>query len=138
MGEDRLTDWPVAAQSVQLALRPLLLAVMVFIWLGTALVCLWPGYDWGLRIMRETGIKGSLADLAVIGGSLCDAVLGLGLLLRRWRRRALLAQLGLMAGYTLFITVALPHYWFDPYAAVAKNLVLMVATLWLLWTEPRR
>jgi uncharacterized protein YbjT (DUF2867 family)/uncharacterized membrane protein YphA (DoxX/SURF4 family) len=136
--EDRLTDWPIAAQSVQLAIRPLLLAVMVFIWLGTAFVCLWPGYDWGLRIMRETGIKGSLADLAVIGGSICDAVLGVGLLLGRWRRRALQAQLGLMAAYTLFITVVLPHYWFDPYAAVAKNLVLMVATLWLLWTEPRR
>ena len=136
--EDRLTDWPLAAQSVQLALRPLLLAVMVFIWLGTALVCLWPGYGWGLRIMAQAGFPGSFAHLAVIGGSICDAVLGVGLLLPRWRRRTLQAQLGLMATYTLFITVVLPHYWFDPYAAVAKNLVLMVATLWLLWTEPRR
>ena len=134
----RLQDWPQAAQSTQLALRPLLLAVMVLIWLGTALVCIGPGYDWGLRIMAEAGVQGVWAALAVIGGSLCDALLGVGLLLRRWRRRALQAQLGLMLGYTLIISLILPHFWFDPYAAVAKNLVLMVATLWLLWTEPRR
>ncbi|WP_047338075.1 SDR family oxidoreductase [Pseudomonas protegens] len=134
----RLQDWPQAAQSTQLALRPLLLAVMVLIWLGTALVCIGPGYDWGLRIMAEAGVQGVWAALAVIGGSLCDALLGVGLLLRRWRRRALQAQLGLMFGYTLIISLILPHFWFDPYAAVAKNLVLMVATLWLLWTEPRQ
>lgn len=133
----RLQDWPQAAQSTQLALRPLLLAVMVLIWLGTALVCIGPGYDWGLRIMAEAGVQGVWAALAVIAGSLCDAVLGVGLLLRRWRRRALQAQLLLMFGYTLIISLILPHFWFDPYAAVAKNLVLMVATLWLLWTEPR-
>ncbi|MNJ76894.1 hypothetical protein D3C77_742780 [compost metagenome] len=83
-------------------------------------------------------MQGFAATLAVIAGSLCDFVLGIGLLLRRWRRRALQAQLLLMLGYTLIISVVLPHYWFDPYAAVAKNLVMMVATLWLLWTEPRR
>lgn len=134
----RLQDWPQVGQTVQLVLRPLLLAVMVLIWLGTAVVCIGPGYDWGLRIMAEAGVQGAWAVLAVIGGSLCDAVLGVGLLLRRWRRRALQAQLLLMLGYTLIISLILPHFWFDPYAAVAKNLVLMVATLWLLWTEPRR
>lgn len=134
----RLNDWPQAGQSTQLALRPLLLAVLVLIWLGTAAVCIGPGYDWGLRIMAEAGVYGAWATLAVVGGSLCDAVLGAGLLLRRWRRRALQAQLLLMFGYTLIISLILPHFWFDPYAAVAKNLVLMVATLWLLWTEPRR
>ncbi|MGC5699405.1 SDR family oxidoreductase [Pseudomonas sp. NFXW11] len=134
----RLQDWPQAAQSTQLALRPLLLAVLVLIWLGTAAVCIGPGYDWGLRIMAEASVQGVWASLAVIGGSLCDALLGVGLLLRRWRRRALQAQLALMLGYTLIISLILPHFWFDPYAAVAKNLVLMVATLWLLWTEPCR
>ncbi|WP_421548267.1 SDR family oxidoreductase [Pseudomonas sp. QD4] len=134
----RLHDWPTASQSSQLALRPLMLAVMVLIWLGTAAVCIGPGYDWGLRIMGEAGVHGVMAMLAVVGGSLCDALLGVGLLLKRWQRRTLQVQLLLMLGYTLFISLVLPHYWFDPYAAVAKNLVLMVATLWLLWTEPRR
>lgn len=134
----RLQGWPTAAVSSQLTIRPLMLAVLVLIWLGTAAVCLGPGYDWGLRIMAQAGVHGAWATLAVIGGALCDALLGLGLLVRRWRRPALMLQLLLMTGYTLCISVILPHYWFDPYAAVAKNLVLMVATLWLFWTEPRR
>ncbi|AZF50225.1 MULTISPECIES: SDR family oxidoreductase [unclassified Pseudomonas] len=132
----RLQGWPTAAVSSQLTIRPLMLAVLVLIWLGTAAVCLGPGYEWGLRIMAQAGVHGVWAMLAVIGGSLCDGLLGIGLLIRRWRRHTLLLQLLLMAGYTVVISFVLPHYWFDPYAAVAKNLVLMVATLWLFWTEP--
>ncbi len=134
----RLQNWPTAAMSSQRTIRPLMLAVLVLIWLGTAAVCLGPGYDWGLRILAEAGVQGAWATLAVIAGAVCDGLLGLGLLVRRWRRPTLILQLLLMAGYTVCISLVLPHYWFDPYAAVAKNLVLMVATLWLFWTEPRR
>jgi len=136
--QTRLLGWPTVAQSSLRAVRPLMLAVLAFIWLGTAVVCLGPGYDWGLRIMAEAGVHGAWAKLAVVSGALLDGALGVGMLLQRWRRQALRLQLGLMLGYTLCISFTLPHYWFDPYAAVAKNLVLIVATLWLLWTEPRR
>jgi uncharacterized protein YbjT (DUF2867 family) len=132
----RLIDWPRREQSAAMALRPLLLAVLVLVWLGTAAVCLGPGYDWGLRIMAELGIGGWPADVAIVAGALTDALLGLGLLSRRWRRHALQAQMMLMLGYMLIISLWLPHYWFDPFAAIGKNLVLLVATLWLLWSEP--
>lgn len=135
--EARLNDWPVREESVTVALRPVLLTVLVLIWLGTALVCVGPGYVWGLRIMAEAGITGWPASMAVVAGALVDAVLGLGLLWRRWRRRVLRAQIGLMLAYMLIITLWLPYYWFDPFAAVGKNGVLLVATLWLLLTEPR-
>lgn len=131
----RLGDWPVPARSVELALQPLLLAALVLIWLGTALVCLGPGFDWGLRIMAEMGVTGVFARAAVIAGALLDALLGIGLLLPRWRPLALRAQIALMLGYTVLISLWLPHYWFDPYMAVGKNLVLIVASLWLLWLE---
>ncbi len=134
--ESRLVGWPRCEQSVTMALRPLLLAVLVLVWLGTAVVCLGPGYDWGLRIMAELGIEGWPADVAIVSGALADALLGVGLLVRRWRCHALRAQMGLMLGYMLIISLWLPHYWFDPFAGVGKNLVLLVATLWLLWTEP--
>jgi uncharacterized protein YbjT (DUF2867 family) len=132
----RLHGWPRRAESVQAALRPLLLAALASVWLWTALVCLGPGYAWGLRIMAELGVSGWPAALAVIGGALADAALGVGMLIARWRRPVLRAQLALMLGYMLIITLWLPHYWFDPFAAVAKNLVLLVGTLWLLWSEP--
>lgn len=135
---DRLQEWPDPAQSAQLALRPMMLAVLALIWLGTAFVSLGPGFDWGLRILAEAGLTGPFAQIAAVSGALCDGVLGVGMLIPRWRRRVFQAQLCLMAVYTIIITFILPHYWFDPYAAVAKNLVLMVATLWLLRTEPRR
>lgn len=134
----RLQGWPTAAHSSQRTIRPLMLAVLVLIWLGTAAVCIGPGFDWGLGILAQAGVQGTWATLAVIAGAVCDGLLGLGLLVARWRKQALILQLSLMGAYTLIISLVLPHYWFDPYAAVAKNLVLMVATLWLLWTEPRR
>ena len=128
----RLHYWPQPAQSLALALQPLVLLVLALIWLGTAVVCLGPGFDWGLRIMAEAGIDGLPARLAVIGGALLDGVLGLALLSRRWRSRALQAQIVLMLVYSLVISLLLPHYWFDPYMAVGKNFAVLLLSAWLL------
>lgn len=133
----RTQGWPTPLHSVTLNLRPLFIAALVFIWLSTAVVCLGPGYAWGLRIMSEAQIYGVWASGAVVGGALVDGALGIGLLLPRWRRLALVVQLFLMVGYTAYISCVLPHYWLDPYGAVTKNLVLIVVTLWLWATEPR-
>lgn len=132
----RLHDWPQAADSAGLIVQPLLLALLVVVWLGTALACLGPGFDWSLRILAEAGIDGWPARLAVIAGALLDAALGIGLLRARWRARALQAQILLMLGYTALISVLLPHYWFDPLQGVGKNLVLLAVSLWLLWLQP--
>lgn len=134
--EARLHDWPPASESLGLALQPLLLALLVLVWLGTALACLGPGFAWGLRILAEAGIDGWPARIAVAGGALLDGALGLGLLWRRWRRRALQAQVALMLAYTALITWLLPHYWFDPFQGVGKNLLLLAVSLWLLWLPP--
>lgn len=128
----RLRHWPQPAQSLALALQPLVLLVLALIWLGTAAVCLGPGFDWGLRIMAEAGIDGLPARLAVIGGALLDGLLGLALLSRRWRSRALQAQIGLMLVYSLIISLLLPHYWFDPYMALGKNFAVLLLSAWLL------
>lgn len=128
----RLRHWPQPAQSLALALQPLVLLVLALIWLGTAVVCLGPGFDWGLRIMAEAGVDGLPARLAVIAGALLDGALGLALLWRRWRVRALQAQIGLMLVYSLVISLLLPHYWFDPYMALGKNFAVLLLSLWLL------
>ncbi|WP_434457597.1 SDR family oxidoreductase [Stutzerimonas urumqiensis] len=134
--EARLHGWPRRTASVTQAMRPVLIAALVLVWLGTAVVCLGPGYAWGLAIMAEMGVGGGLAAFAVISGALLDALLGIGLLLGRWRRRALQAQMVLMLTYMTILAVALPRYWVDPFGSVLKNLVLLAASLWLLWTEP--
>ncbi|MCC6074463.1 SDR family oxidoreductase [Pseudomonas sp. GCM10022188] len=134
----RLQDWPQATHSLGLVLQPLLLALLALVWLGTALACLGPGFGWGLRILGEAGIDGWPARIAVVGGALLDAALGIGLLWRRWRRRALQAQIAVMLGYTALITWLLPHYWFDPFQGVGKNLALLAVSLWLLWLPGER
>ena len=54
---------------------------------------------------------------------------------RPYRGQMVLALVALVL--TSAISLILPHYWYDPYMAVGKNIVLMVATLWLLGDEPR-
>ncbi|KAF1067770.1 MAG: dTDP-4-dehydrorhamnose reductase [Pseudomonas citronellolis] len=133
----RLHTWPRAGETSSAWLRPAALAVLALIWLGTALVCLGPGFDWGLRIMAEFGVEGWRASLAVVAGALLDGLLGIGLLRRRWRRRALHAQIALMLVYMLLISLRLPYYWADPFMAVGKNLPILLLSLWLLAGEPR-
>jgi uncharacterized protein YbjT (DUF2867 family) len=132
----RLHAWPAPAVSAALALQPLLLGLLVLLWLGTAVASLGPGWDWGLRILAEAGLDGWLARGLVVSGALCDAALGIGLLLPRWRRLSLQLQIGLMLVYMLLISLLLPHYWADPLQSVGKNLILLPATLWLLWLTP--
>lgn len=127
-----------SARQDGLNIRPLMIAAMVILWLWTAFVSLGPGHEWGMRMMAETGATPTLSNWAIIAGSVTDAVLGIGLMIRPWRKVVLQAQIALMLSYTLIITALIPHYWFDPYAGVAKNLVLVVATLWLIRTEPQR
>ena len=56
----------------------------------------------------------------------------------RWRRGVWLAQLALIAGSTLLITLFLPEYWLHPYGPISKNLPV-AAAIALLWAlEPRR
>lgn len=134
--ESRLLGWPDARGVLFDCLRPAWLGVLAAIWIGTAVVCLGPGFDWGLRIMAEFGMEGWPAAVAVIAGALLDAALGVGLLLRRWRRPALVGQILLMVAYMLLISWRLPHYWFDPFMAVGKNFAILVASIGLLASEP--
>ena len=42
-------------------------------------------------------------------------------------------QIAVMLAYTALISWLLPHYWFDPFQGVGKNLALLAVSLWLLW-----
>ena len=53
-------------------------------------------------------------------------------MLRR-RRPLWLAQIVLVLGYTVIISLRLPEFWLHPYGPVLKNLPLL-AMLLLLWT----
>jgi len=89
------------------------------------------------------GLRGSLAKAALYTASAFDLVLGLATLasfaLRAAARRLLwLAQIVLMLGYTVIITVWLPEQWLHPFGPILKNVVLLATLVLLYRLEPRQ
>ena len=120
---------------------PVLRVALALLWIWTAAVSfgLYPVAD-SYALLARVGLHGRPATLALYGAAALDLLLGVLTLCApaRWRRRVWLAQLALIAGYTVLITAFLPEYWLHPYGPIAKNLPLL-ALIGLLWAlEPPR
>ena len=117
--------------------HPVLRAALALLWIWTAIVSfgLYPVQD-SYALLARVGLHGAWASLALYGAAALDLALGVLTLAApaRWRRPMWLAQMALIAGYTLLITAFLPEYWLHPYGPIAKNLPLLalVALLWAL------
>src|SRR5690606_10333236 len=79
-------------------LKPLIIFVVAAFWIATGLVSLGPGWDIGLRYMKEGGLE-SVGAAGIIAGAVADIVIGIGIAIRRTARLALYAALGLSAAY---------------------------------------
>jgi len=123
--------------------HPVLRAALAFLWIWTALVSfgLYPAQD-SYGLLARVGLHGGLATVALYGAALLDLALGVLTLAApaRWRRPVWLAQLALVAGYTVLVTLFLPEYWLHPYGPVSKNfpLLALIALLWALEPAERR
>jgi hypothetical protein len=120
---------------------PLLRGAIAFVWLWTGVVSmgLYP-VQLSYELLARVGLHGALASVALYGAALLDFAFGLLTLGSppAWRGWLWGAQLALIAGYTVLITVFLPEYWLHPYGPLTKNLPMMGA-IGLLWAlEPRR
>jgi len=121
--------------------QPMLRVALALLWIWTAIVSfgLYPVAD-SYALLARVGLHGGLATLALYGAAALDLLLGVLTLWSppRWRSWVWLAQLVLVAGYTVLITFFLPEYWLHPYGPISKNLPIMaaIALLWAL--EPRR
>lgn len=121
--------------------QPLLRLTLAFLWLWTAIVSLglYPT-EFSRDLLSRVGLEGAAATLALYGAALLDLALGVLTLWAppRWRWWVWPAQLALIAGYTLLVTVFLPEYWLHPYGPISKNLPI-IGVIVLLWAlEPRR
>ncbi|MGV3570223.1 MAG: SDR family oxidoreductase [Ramlibacter sp.] len=118
---------------------PVLRVAVAFLWLWTGIVSLglYPVQD-SYALLARVGLHGALATVALYGAALLDLALGVLTLAApaRWRRRLWLAQLALMGGYTVLITLFLPEQWLHPYGPISKNLPL-AAAIALLWALER-
>ena len=111
---------------------------LLWIWTGIVSLGLYPGQD-SLALLARVGLHGMLATAALYGAAVLDLLLGVLTLAAPARRRGVVwaAQLLLVGGYTVLITLFLPEYWLHPYGPLSKNLPLMAA-IGLLWAlEPR-
>ena len=106
-------------------LAPLVKAMLVLLWLGSALLGLVYGAAPTADLLRALGAPQVWADPLRIGSSLLD--LGIVLLLLRDRKGHIvtLVQLAVIGGYTLVLGAALPGLWLDPLGPLFKNLPIL-------------
>ncbi|HYD75052.1 SDR family oxidoreductase [Ramlibacter sp.] len=121
--------------------HPLLRLALALLWLWTAAVSLglYP-VELSYELLARVGLHGGVAALALYGAAGLDLLLGVLTLAcpPRWRWWLWPAQLALVGGYTLLVTVFLPEYWLHPYGPISKNLPIMAAIALLWGLEPRR
>jgi hypothetical protein len=91
------------------------------------------------ELLARTGVPAALRPLALYGAALLDLAFGVATLALRSARWLWLAQIALIAAYTVIISVRLPEYWLHPYGPILKNLP-MLALLLLLFVldSPRK
>ena len=125
------------AEALRAWQRPLLRYALALVWLWTAVVSLGihPWAD-SLALLHRVGLDGAPALAALIGASAIDALLGLATLFTPGRR-LWWAQIGLIAGYSLIIVVALPEFLTHPFGPLIKNLPILALLTFLLAEETR-
>ncbi|WP_280155006.1 NAD(P)H-binding protein [Piscinibacter sp. XHJ-5] len=114
-------------------LLPLLRLSVALVWIVTGIVSMgvFP-VEQSLELLARSGVPPLLRLPMLYGAALLDLVLGILTLWPMRRRRWLwITQAGLIAFYTLVITVRLPEFWLHPYGPVLKNLPMLAALLML-------
>lgn len=110
-------------------IAPLLRASLIVMWIASALLGLGYGHEETLQVLAFLGLPAALAFPLQAGTALIDLGIAALLMLDRRGRMALLAQLVVVLGYTLVLSLALPTLWLDPFGALLKNLPILAAIL---------
>jgi uncharacterized protein YbjT (DUF2867 family) len=126
-------DVRAAANQARLGwLLPLLRATVGIVWIVTAIVSFgaYP-VDESYAMLGRVGLTGIGAAVALYGAALLDLAFGLGVFLMRDRRWLWRAQMALIVGYSIIITIRLPEYWLHPFGPLLKNLPMLAAIILL-------
>ena len=120
-------------------LRPLLRLSIAFIWIWTGIVSTLPAASaYSIDLMTQANIPLTLQPFLLYSFSIIDIILGLAVLLnyRLWITGSI--QCVLMVLYTTTLSTILPMYWLHPFAPIAKNIPILVATLIMMALESER
>ena len=116
--------------------RPLLLAALFIVWIGSAIA----GFSISDAVADATlpGWSPALVHAAALLGSFADLGLGFALL-TGWRTRlVLILMLAIVLAYTLLIGIARPMHWLDPFGGLLKNIAIIAMILGLLALDTDR
>lgn len=129
----------VGAQATLDWMLPLLRLAIAALWIWSAVVSLWlyPVAD-SQALLARVGIPEMLRSATLWASALLDFAIGLSILL--WPRQPLVwsAQIAVVLGYTLIISIWMPEYWLHPFGPVSKNLPLLAAMYLLRRLSMRR
>ncbi|MTV39463.1 SDR family oxidoreductase [Duganella radicis] len=120
--------WDWAATLITLAMAALWLWTAAVSWFG------WPHAE-SRAWLAACGVPVLAQEPMLLAASLTDATIGVLLLLRP-RRWLWAAQLALVAGYTVVMSVFLPEFWRHPFGPLSKNLPLL-ALMFFMWRASR-
>ena len=107
-------------------LAPAIKAMLVFLWLASALLGLSHGSDAALRVVAGFGLPDGWADPLRIGSSFMDLAVAALVLLDKGARWSTFVQLSVVLGYTVVIGIASPDLWLDPFGPLLKNLPILL------------
>lgn len=117
---------------------PALRYALALLWIGSGLTSafFFPEHE-SLALLAAAGITGAPAPWVLYGAAAMDLLLGVALLVRFHVVRVGILQLLAMLAYTAVITVNLPEFWLHPFAPIAKNIPIFIATLAVMAAEKR-
>jgi uncharacterized protein YbjT (DUF2867 family) len=101
-------------------LKPITFIVLCLFWVSTALVSMGPGWGYGIGLMREGGVEGTMAALTVIAGALADLAIGIAIAYRPTSRYGLYAAIAISFAYAVIGTILVPRLWADPLGPMLK------------------
>lgn len=108
-------------------LAPVLRWVLALTWIASGLVGFTLDRETVAALFAPAGLAPSAAHAIGLAASVVDMVLGLLLVLDRWRGPVLAAMALSVLAYTIYIGLWLPQWWLDPFGGLLKNFVILAA-----------
>ena len=109
-------------------LYPLAFAALALLWLASGAISLFR-IEAAMQVPIDGGMERGLARFCVIGGSLADLAIGIGLLVRPWCSIALKAGIALTLVYIAGSLAMRPDLWLDPLGPMLKTLPILALSL---------
>lgn len=98
---------------------PAVIGVLSMFWIVTGLVAL-SNPPRAFVLLGDSGLSGLTQAVLVYGGAIADVALGLGILFRKWVRRAAAGMVAMSVAYLGASLMFAPQLWLDPLGPMLK------------------